>query len=105
MKKPEWPGIATAVGIVLILTIVIAVASDPRTKLSEWQPLIATMVALLAAFLTFKSAMARVDFDRELVVDAATTKKLALYIALQYSLFRLQPDIIENVRRISAQTS
>jgi hypothetical protein len=48
MKKPEWPGIATAVGIALILTLVI-VGGREDFHLKEWQTLATGFLALLAA--------------------------------------------------------
>jgi hypothetical protein len=66
MKKPEWPGIATAVGVLFVLTITIALAGDSDFKLKEWQTLLAACVALIAGSLAYYGAMAKVEFDREI---------------------------------------
>ena len=85
MKKPEWPGIATAVGILLILTIVIA-AAEPDVKLKDWQPLMAAIIALGAGTLAYRGAVAKVDFDREKEQRDTERKKIGLYLRLRHAL-------------------
>jgi hypothetical protein len=60
MRKIEWPGITVAVAIILILTLVVLGSRDDF-RLKDWQPLMATFVALAAAALTYVSAMAKAD--------------------------------------------
>jgi hypothetical protein len=62
----EWPGIATAVGILLVVTLVI-VGSRDDFHLKDWQPLIAALIALAGGSLAYRAAMAKVyaDEDRE----------------------------------------
>jgi hypothetical protein len=71
MKKPEWPGIATAVGIVLILAIIIACARQWDTEaVRQWQTLIAAGIALIAAIIAWAAAMAKLNFDkRQAAID------------------------------------
>jgi len=59
MRKPEWPGIATAVGIMLILTLVIVGAREDF-HLKEWQTLATGLLALLAAGVAYLGATANV---------------------------------------------
>jgi len=49
----------------LIVLILSALAPFNFVSLKDWQPLIAAMVALLAAALAYSGAMAKVNFDRE----------------------------------------
>jgi hypothetical protein len=95
MKKPEWPGIATAVGILLILTIVIA-AAEPDVKLKDWQPLMAAIIAVGAGTLAYRGAMAKVDFDREKEQRDTERKKIGLYLRLRHAVEKLREES-ENV--------
>jgi len=97
MKKPEWPGIATAVGIVLILTIIIA-GTDPNFQLKEWQPIMAAVIALGAATLAYFGAMAKVKQDREFVDWAEDRRKLGLCLQLQLAAENLAEITDEMLR-------
>jgi hypothetical protein len=88
MKKPEWPGIATSVGVVLILTIAIA-GAEPGFKLKEWQPLMAAIIALAAGALAYRGAMAKVDYDRERDLRDIERKKAGLYLRLRHAIWDL----------------
>jgi hypothetical protein len=92
MKKPEWPGIATVVGILLILTLV-AVGSRDDFHLKDWQPLMASVIALggaavvyRGAKLAYTAAMAKVDFDREIHQRSEKRKALGLCLRLDFAL-------------------
>lgn len=85
MKKPEWPGIATAVGVILIVTIVFA-AREPDFKLKDWQPLMAAIIALGAAALAYRAAIAKVDFDRETAERDRISRKLGVFSRLLLAL-------------------
>jgi hypothetical protein len=56
-KKPEWPGVATAVGVILIGMIIF--------DLSKWQTLAAALVAFGGGVLAYKGAMEKVKVDRD----------------------------------------
>jgi hypothetical protein len=81
MKKPEWPGIATAVGVVLI----VAIALD----LSKWQPLLAALIALGGGTLAYRGAMAKLDADREKDRVELDRRKLGLYLRCKFAASRL----------------
>lgn len=81
MKKPEWPGIATAVGIVLILALVI-VGSRDDFHLKDWQTLIAGALALSGGTLAYRGAMAKVKQDAEQHTRATLRRQLGLYLKL-----------------------
>jgi hypothetical protein len=92
MKNPEWPGIATAVGIILILTL-IAVGAHDDFHLKDWQPLMAALIALggasivyRGATLAYTAAMAKVDFDRELNQRNEKRKALGLCLRLDFAI-------------------
>jgi hypothetical protein len=92
MAKPEWPGIATAVGILLILTL-IAVGLRDDFHLKDWQPLMASMIALGGAAVVYRgaklayvAAMAKVDFDRELNQRNEKRKALGLCLRLDFAM-------------------
>jgi hypothetical protein len=92
MRKPEWPGIATAVGALLILTL-IAAGSRDDFHLKDWQPLMAAVIALGGAAVVFRgaklayvAAMAKVDFDRELHQRNERRKTLGLCLRLDFAV-------------------
>lgn len=64
MKKIEWPGIATAVGIILILALIVLGARDDF-HLKEWQTVIASVIALTGGGLAYVSAMAKVRAEND----------------------------------------
>lgn len=65
MRKPEWPGIATMIVALAIITIVIAIYREPEFKLKDWQPLMAACIALIGGALAYRGAMAKVELDRQ----------------------------------------
>ncbi|MGW1423195.1 hypothetical protein ACWAT4_24115 [Bradyrhizobium manausense] len=81
MKTPEWPGIATLVGIILIGMI----ASD----LSKWQTLAAALIAFGGAALAYRGAIAKVQHDRAIVERDDMRRKLALYLKLDFAFGQL----------------
>jgi hypothetical protein len=84
MRKPEWPGIATAVGIVLILTLVIVGARDDF-HLKEWQTLATGLLALLAAGVAYLGATANVRHQIAVLERETDRKKLALYSKIEFA--------------------
>src|SRR6266436_9830515 len=91
MKQPEWPGIATAVGILLILTL-IAVGWRDDFHLKDWQPLMAAVIALSCAAVVYRgatlaytAAMAKVDFNREINQRSEKRKALGLCLRLEFA--------------------
>lgn len=97
-KKVEWPGIATAVGIVLILTLII-VGSDSALHLKEWQTLAAGFLTIGAAFIAFWGATASVRQTQLLAEIEADRRKLALYTKIEYAF----SDLSETVDGISGK--
>jgi hypothetical protein len=106
MKKPEWPGIVTAVGVLLILTLVLVGARDDF-HLKEWQPLMASVIALggaavvyRGATLAYKAAMAKVDLDRDIHAREAARVTLGVCLRLEFSLRELSYDVSEQLKKI-----
>ena len=111
MKKPEWPGIATAVGIVLILTMITWLGiSGPVTSgvvgpvtvlrvlnyAAKWQTLMTGCLAILGvtiayhgAVLAYRAAMAKVDLDRGKERRELERKQLGLYLRLHFATNKL----------------
>ena len=57
--------------------IAVGLATDPKGfSLKEWQPLMASFVALGAASLAYKAAMAKVDYDRARELRELSRKRL-----------------------------
>jgi hypothetical protein len=91
MRKPEWPGIATAVGIALILALIIAGSQD-GFRLKEWQPLMAAIIALAGGALAYRGAMAKVNLDRETTERERMSQKLSLFLRLRHAVYKLKVD-------------
>ena len=66
-------------------------------KLKEWQTLLAAIIApsiaLYAATLAYRGAMAKVEFDRELARHELIAKKLGLLLRLRHAVDQLAIDI------------
>jgi hypothetical protein len=77
MNRIEWPGIATAVGILLIG----AIALD----LSKWQPLLAALVALGGGTLAYQGAMAKIYADQEKDRREFQRKRLGVYLRTEHA--------------------
>jgi hypothetical protein len=84
-KKMEWPGIATAVGIILILTLILVGWRDDF-HLKDWQPLIAAFVALAGGALAYRGAMAKVEQDADKNKRELLRRQLGLYLKLDITV-------------------
>src|ERR1039458_6802652 len=74
--------LATAVGIVLIITMVFWLGLNGPidiNKIKDWQTLITGVLALVAAGGAYWGATAKVRFDREVADGELKRRKLALY--------------------------
>jgi hypothetical protein len=65
VDKPEWPGVATTVGIVLILALIV-VGSRDDFHLKDWQTLMAGAFVLCEVMLAYWGAMAKIKQDGDL---------------------------------------
>jgi hypothetical protein len=87
-KRIEWPGIATAVAIVLILTLII-VGSRDDFHLKEWQTLIAGLLAIVAATIAYWGATAQVRYLEAAAETEANRRRLAIYLKIEFALRQL----------------
>jgi hypothetical protein len=88
MRKPEWPGVTLAVGVVLILTLIV-VGSRDDFHLKDWQTVVAAIIAFGAGALAYRGAMAKVNEDRDREQRELDRRKLGLYLRLRFGLERL----------------
>ena len=91
MRKLEWPGIATAVGIILILALIMLGARDDF-HLKDWQTVIASVVALTGGALAYVSATAKVQAEKDSERRELERKKLGAYYRLGFALTQLLVD-------------
>lgn len=91
MRKPEWPGIATGVGIVLILTLIV-VGSRDDFHLKDWQTVIASLIAVTGGGLAYAGAMAKVNADKDKERQELDRKKLGAYYRLGFALSQVLID-------------
>jgi hypothetical protein len=108
MNFERYAGMASAVGILLILTLVTWLGlwgPVNLSKLHEWQTLttgITTgIMALIAASIAYRGATAKVRHDREVLAQEIMRRKLALYLKIEFA-FR---QLTEEARNKSAQVS
>jgi hypothetical protein len=94
MKKPEWPGIATAAALICALTIIIAIARDPSFQLKDWQTFMAACVALVGGTMAYRGAMAKVTLDREAASFQLRRERLALFLKLEMALTILEGEVM-----------
>jgi hypothetical protein len=88
LKKVEWPGIATAVGLLLILTLVV-VGSRDDFHLKDYATVVAAFVAVGGAMLAYHGAMAKVYQDQDRDRRDLDRKKMGLYLRLLFPMDRL----------------
>jgi hypothetical protein len=94
MKKPEWPGIATAAALMCAGTIIIAIARDPDFKLKDWQTFMAACVALVGGTMAYRGAMAKVNLDRDLAEFQRRRERLTLFLKLEMALTLLEGEVM-----------
>lgn len=85
------------VGIILILTMIAWLGlwgPVDVSHLKEWQTLMASVVALIAAGVAYRGATEKVRYDREVAARDDMRRKLALYLKVQIAFEQL----IETVR-------
>jgi hypothetical protein len=97
LKNVEWPGVATAAAIVLILALVI-VGSRDDFHLKEWQPLMAAFVALGGGTLAYMGAMAKVNADSDRDRRDMDRRKIGIYLRLLYPIEKMNVRA-EDVRK------
>lgn len=103
MYFEKLAGMASAVGIVLIVTIVIA-AAGPDFKLKDWQPLMAAVLALIGGALAYRGAMAKVDLDREVAAAEIKSKKLGVFSRIRFDIFLILAEAGANLEAIPLET-
>jgi hypothetical protein len=93
MKRIEWPGIATAVGILLIAAIAI--------DLSKWQPLLAALIALAGGALAYRGAMAKIYADEDRDRRDFERKRLGVYLRAEhvFDLLERRAGVLEEKTR------
>lgn len=92
MKKTEWPGIATAVGIVLILTVVTWLGiSGPVdfNRLQPWQPLLVGILAIGSAIIAYLGATSNVRLTKRNLDRMERRKKLGIYLRAEHACIHL----------------
>lgn len=88
MKKPEWPGIATAIGAILIATL-FAVGWRDDFHLKDYATVIAAFVAVGGAWLAYNGAMAKVYEDRDRELRELNRKKMGVYLRLRFAVEKI----------------
>lgn len=97
MHFDRFVGMASVVGIVLILMIVTWLGLWGPLNLAElqkWQTLTTGILALIAAGIAYRGATAKVRYDREVADRDDMRRKLALYLKVEIAFAQL----IETVR-------
>lgn len=94
MRRLEWPGIAVAATLICAGAITYAIWRDPDGfKLKDWQTSLAAMVALAAATMAYRGAMAKVDHDRERAQVADDRERLSLFLKLEIAIGLLGSEV------------
>jgi hypothetical protein len=103
MNFDRYAGLASAVGIILILMVVTWLdlwGPIDFSKLEKWQTLIAGIttgsMALVAATIAYIGATAKVRYDRKVVERDDNRRKLALYLKIEFAF----EQVIEKSRSL-----
>jgi hypothetical protein len=92
MRFDTYSGLASAVGIVLILMIVAWLGlwgPVNLAKLQDWQTLMTGFMALVAAGVAYWGATAKVRHDREVIETENKRRRLALYLKIEFAFRQL----------------
>jgi hypothetical protein len=92
MKFDTYAGLASAVGIVLILMIVTWLGlwgPINFAKLQDWQTLMTGFMALVAAGVAYWGATAKVRHDREVIDAENKRRRLALFLKIEFAFRQL----------------
>lgn len=103
MKRPEWPGIATAVGIVLILTLISAGWRD-EFHLKDYATVIAAFVAVGGALIAYRGAMAKVYQDQDRDRRELDRKRMGLYLRLLFPMEAMNKQARDIVKTLKGST-
>jgi hypothetical protein len=89
----QWVMVATAATISAILGFAFGRGTlIDLSELVKWQTSIAAIVALAAATLAYRAAMAKVWQDKEVAAQTLARKKLGLFLRLEFALDRLHDE-------------
>jgi hypothetical protein len=102
MKFDRYAGMASVVGILVILTLVTWLGlwgPVDISKLEKWQTLMTGVMALMAAGIAYRGATAKVRHDREVLANETVRRKLALYLKIEFAFRQLS----EKARRMDAE--
>ena len=61
-------------------------------QLKEWQTLLAALIALGAATIAYRAAMAKVTLDRELATEELLRQRTGMYLRLAFALHRMKVE-------------
>lgn len=67
---------------------------------SKWQAVVAATVAVFAAWLAYRSSMAKVEFDRFIADRADRRARLAIYLKLGFAMRVLRHECEQLIKRI-----
>jgi hypothetical protein len=86
--------IALPVYLCLLMLAVIAIARDPGGgfSLKDWQTITAALIALGAAILAYRAAMAKIHFDERTAREVVRRKTLGLFMRLDFAVDVLQHE-------------
>jgi len=88
LQKPAWPGIATLVGITLIVVLA-AVGWRDDFHLKDWQTFMSAILALAGGTMAYKGAMAKVYFDRDKERRELNRQKIGILLRLRFASGKL----------------
>jgi hypothetical protein len=91
-SSPTWLRFLTAINVLMFPANLLLLRIGPSAwlnflvALQGWQVLIAAMIALVAAIIAYKGAMAKVDLNEKLADRDLWHKKMSQYLRLQFAL-------------------
>jgi hypothetical protein len=108
---PRLPGLPTISALMLAAIITAALGlwgTFDLTKLKEWQTLLAAVIApsiaICAAWIAYKAAMAKVEHDREEGARRRNSERLGLFLRLRAALRQTLSDAGQRVTLIERQS-
>jgi hypothetical protein len=82
--------------------IVSTIAIDPKAfVLREWQALVAAIIALGSAGIVYRSAMAKVELDREIHQTEMRRRERGLFLRLRFTAYVMMSDAQDYAHAVS----
>jgi hypothetical protein len=94
--KPQLPGLGPVATLMLVPVLAVWLGISGPADLQKWQTLMAALIALIAAGIAYKAAMAKVENDQDLAEREVLRRQLGLLLKVDLAI----DDLHDEARRV-----